>query len=261
MTNISKVDVDVFRILAWLTDRVEDGRGSIELSMTEEGNFGVFRNDGGDAWGTGNSVEEAIRVAIRKYPEGKDYEPLASAPRKEAEPPDDYHYDGEYQDVAAPAPVETPRCQKFIPADEMDFAQRKIDGPYSDWCADCGKNISEHAAVETVQPPTRDELDGSVAHVELSAKLRNDMPGVLTRYTADQIALYLLRARPDLREVAQPSLTEEKIREVAREQAEALYRSGHWPDKYAPGETEESIKAEIIERLHTILRRELGGGK
>ena len=38
-------------LLNWLDQRVNEGLGTIELSLNEEGGIGLFRNDNELAWG------------------------------------------------------------------------------------------------------------------------------------------------------------------------------------------------------------------
>jgi hypothetical protein len=67
-------DVSDNKLWKWLQERVEEGRGAIELAMTEEGNLGLFRNDSEMAWAIGSSMRSAVMNAMVKYPNGRDYE-------------------------------------------------------------------------------------------------------------------------------------------------------------------------------------------
>lgn len=66
------------RLLQWLDDRVNEGRGAIEFGLTENGNIGVFRAGEKTVWESGLTVVEALANAAKKYPNGKPYE-VASA--------------------------------------------------------------------------------------------------------------------------------------------------------------------------------------
>ena len=69
----------------WLTVRVEEGMGAIELGITENGDIGLWRNDSDMAWGTGDTVEEAIEDAMHRYTNGKAYGATPPAPEAQKE--------------------------------------------------------------------------------------------------------------------------------------------------------------------------------
>lgn len=54
--------------LDWLTDKIEEGKGALVFSMTEEGHIGLFVGDDGPCLGIGGSALEAVGDAASKEP-------------------------------------------------------------------------------------------------------------------------------------------------------------------------------------------------
>ena len=57
-------------MLDFLTAEVREGTGAIELSLTEDGDIGVFKSGLKGAQGVGDTVEEAVRDYIRREAPG-----------------------------------------------------------------------------------------------------------------------------------------------------------------------------------------------
>jgi hypothetical protein len=54
----------------WLTKRVEMGR-TVTFTMTENGDLGVFFNEGTKSYASATDAESAIQIAMKKWEKGE----------------------------------------------------------------------------------------------------------------------------------------------------------------------------------------------